>query len=140
MKTCGDCKFEKPLSEFNRKGDGYQSRCRECQRAWYKNYYDSSPKEKSRLLEKNDLIRNQIREFTRQARSVPCADCKKVYPYYVMDFDHLDRSTKEFDVARMLNCGSLEKVKAEVAKCEVVCSNCHRIRTFNTVWSVGSPL
>ena len=57
MKLCGSCQIHKKYDEFNKKGNGYQSHCRSCQRAWYKNYYDSNPKEKNRLLEKNRLSR-----------------------------------------------------------------------------------
>lgn len=32
MKLCGGCSTEKEFSEFNRRGEGYQSRCRECQK------------------------------------------------------------------------------------------------------------
>jgi hypothetical protein len=48
----------------------------------------------------------------------------------MMDFDHV-RGEKLFDVSRMVGPGlSLELIKAEIAKCDVVCANCHRIRTF----------
>lgn len=61
----------------------------------------------------------------------PCSDCGNNYPSYVMDFDHIrHRGAKAKDVSALLrNNNKLEKVLAEVAKCDVVCSNCHRIRT-----------
>ena len=69
------------------------------------------------------------REYLNQAKSVPCMDCGVQYPPYVMDFDHI-AGEKAFGLSQSLN-RSFEKVLAEMEKCEVVCANCHRMRTFN---------
>lgn len=58
-------------------------------------------------------------------------DCGVSYPYYVMDFDHRDPTTKESIVNRLVGCGSWKRLRAEVDKCDVVCSNCHRERTHS---------
>lgn len=58
----------------------------------------------------------------------PCTDCKVGYPHYVMDWDHL--YDKKFAVSEMSRMGSKRKILEEVAKCELVCSNCHRVRTY----------
>lgn len=58
----------------------------------------------------------------------PCMDCKTSYPYYVMDFDHV-RGKKHKNVAELIPTLSKKKIDEEIAKCEVVCSNCHRVRT-----------
>lgn len=48
-----------------------------------------------------------------------------------MDFDHKDKSLKLGNIAHMaVRNWSLEKIKQEINKCEVVCANCHRIRTY----------
>src|SRR5436309_103995 len=60
-------------------------------------------------------------------KNVPCADCRKRYPPYVMDFDHV-RGIKTTCVGRLLS-QSIKKIEEEIAKCEVVCGNCHRERT-----------
>lgn len=62
--------------------------------------------------------------------STPCADCGETYPHYVMDFDHLDAETKVDNVTSLIRLGGKKRVLDEIAKCEVVCSNCHRERTF----------
>lgn len=62
--------------------------------------------------------------------TTPCTDCKVVFPPECMDFDHLPGSTKVNNVGTMVVHGwSREKVMLEIAKCELVCANCHRIRT-----------
>jgi len=58
----------------------------------------------------------------------PCMDCKISYPYYMMDFDHV-RGRKQANVAELINTLSKKRIDEEIAKCEVVCSNCHRART-----------
>lgn len=61
----------------------------------------------------------------------PCADCGRDFPYYVMDFDHHDPSTKVADVSQLVKkMVSWPKVEAEIAKCDLVCANCHRLRTY----------
>jgi hypothetical protein len=60
----------------------------------------------------------------------PCADCGGTFHPVAMDFDHV-RGEKLNEVSTLLRTGSsLETLKAEIAKCDVVCSNCHRVRTF----------
>ena len=56
----------------------------------------------------------------------PCMDCKISYPYYVMDFDHV-RGTKQANVAELISTLSKKRIDLEIAKCEIVCSNCHRM-------------
>lgn len=48
-----------------------------------------------------------------------------------MDFDHV-RGIKKYNIAHMVKLAySIEAIKKELEKCELVCSNCHRIRTRN---------
>lgn len=65
-----------------------------------------------------------------------CVDCKKAYPACVFDFDHV-KGKKRGDVATMVGRSvSLKTLIAEIEKCELVCANCHRIRTHNRKISV----
>lgn len=64
------------------------------------------------------------------ARDKPCMDCKKRYPPYIMDFDHRDPTKKSFLVSHGMRGIPLLRVLAEIEKCDVVCSNCHRERTW----------
>lgn len=131
MKKCSHCKKMKPLSDFNKKyGTHYQSRCRACQRSWYKAYYET-PVEKQRLQARKEQIKERNRAFIQSVKKdVPCADCKNIFPPYVMDFDHVEK--KEFGISRAaVSMVSLERLAEEIVKCDLVCANCHRIRTFN---------
>jgi hypothetical protein len=53
-----------------------------------------------------------------------------------MDVDHRDPSAKVEGVTRLVN-RRYSTLMAEVAKCDIVCANCHRLRTFTrrTKWA-----
>lgn len=93
----------------------------------------------------NELERVRRREqatvaFLRDARRRPCADCGKSFPPWVMDFDHRDRSQKAFSIAAgKVLLKSRESLLAEIAKCDIVCANCHAARTYNYFHSEASP-
>lgn len=80
------------------------------------------------MIESNRRRRAEVREFINSHKDVPCQDCGVSYPPYVMDFDHRDPSTKEFGIAGYPK-HNLEVIAQEIAKCDVVCANCHRERT-----------
>lgn len=63
----------------------------------------------------------------RLAKDKPCADCGVKYHHAVMEFDHIGE--KNFVISRTNK--SIEDMMEEISRCEVVCSNCHAIRTWN---------
>lgn len=77
--------------------------------------------------QRNQKRLEEFREVIRQNKNVPCQDCKNSYPYYVMQFDHL--SDKSFTIAQLNRISSMKRLLEEIAKCEVVCANCHAERT-----------
>jgi hypothetical protein len=78
-------------------------------------------------------VKAEATAVARAAKDVPCADCGNRYPYYVMDFDHV-RGAKSANVSVLIQRGcSLVALREEIAKCDVVCANCHRERS----WSRG---
>ncbi len=64
---------------------------------------------------------------------IPCMDCNGVFPFIAMDFDHRPEEKKEFNIGRFGQYTAtperLSKLMKEVSKCDLVCANCHRIRT-----------
>jgi len=92
-------------------------------RSNHQKYVDKNRTYKSLKRETLRKIANEIKSTT------PCADCGHQYGPWVMQFDHV-RGTKRDDVSRMVNhARSEEDVRKELAKCEVVCANCHAERT-----------
>lgn len=68
--------------------------------------------------------------FVREAKSVPCTDCGKTFPYYVMQFDHVEGEKKFTIGGGGVMCHGLDALIEEIVKCDVVCANCHCIRSF----------
>lgn len=117
MKTCIKC------NAGARQGQSY---CKPCSN---KVGRDNYLKNKDRYYAQAKKRDKQLDDILHTAKSVPCADCKLEYPYYVMDFDHL--RDKSFGIREMRRRRmALDKIIKEIAKCEVVCANCHRERTF----------
>ena len=57
----------------------------------------------------------------------PCVRCSETNPI-VLEFHH--RGDKDIEVSRLIGRGaSLDTLIAEIAKCDVLCANCHRIVT-----------
>lgn len=70
-------------------------------------------------------------EFLRRSRRVPCADCGRTFEPYQMDFDHRTPAEKSFNVtAGRAMLMSRDRLMAEIAKCDIVCANCHAMRTY----------
>jgi len=57
-----------------------------------------------------------------------CADCGYRRHPEALQFDHRDPASKTFVVSRMIG-RSWKLILAEIEKCDVVCANCHAIRT-----------
>jgi hypothetical protein len=87
------------------------------------------PGTSKRLEEKRAMWRRQAAMLDR-LRDVPCMDCGGRFPPCSMDFDHRDPGTKRSRVPALIGRAADARILAEVAKCDIVCANCHRARTF----------
>lgn len=131
VKKCNKCGTEKPINDFNSKGVGkLQPYCRSCDNKHAREYY---AKNKDKVKSQSNRARrirvaNLSKEIRQLKESTPCLDCGRNYPYYVMDFDHV-KGEKLGNISHMISGGVSKKVREEIEKCEIVCSNCHRIRT-----------
>ena len=73
--------------------------------------------------------RDRLRAVVNEAKSRPCVDCGEEYPYWVMDLDH-SRGEKSMGINAAIGRLSLQDLLVELAKCDPVCANCHRDRTY----------
>lgn len=110
MKTCTTCHTVQPIVEFSR---GRPS-CRSC----------NTTRHRARS------IRHVMEQ---QLKGQPCLDCGGVFAWECMDFDHV-LGHKVLDIARLstyaMTRNNLDRLHAEIAKCELICANCHRTRTW----------
>lgn len=75
-------------------------------------------------------IRLEQRNFLHVLKDVPCRDCGERFDPVCMDFDHRPDEIKLFQLGD-LSVGRA-RLAAEIAKCDIVCANCHRYRTYVT--------
>jgi hypothetical protein len=78
----------------------------------------------------NKKISQENKELINSYKTNPCADCNNSYEVYCMEFDHLPEYKKTFTIG-MCKTLSKEKILNEIGKCEVVCANCHKLRTHD---------
>ncbi len=134
MKTCTKCKKDKNIDDFNFKIKTLglrQLQCRECTRLLIKNHYNKNKQYYlSKARKRNKKLRDEINSFVCQFLSKnPCIDCAET-DIAVLEFDHKGKVPKLKAVSHLLrDRSSLEKIKEEIAKCEVRCANCHRRKT-----------
>jgi hypothetical protein len=128
-KRCPRCQATKPVSEFPVRAKGSpDSFCRACAKAYFHEYY---LKNKAAYIARAARHHKKIKEILRAGKDKPCADCGERYPFYVMDYDHRDGETKLCNVSALnaYRRVSMRNLLGEIAKCDVVCANCHRERT-----------
>lgn len=162
-KTCTSCAETKDISEFNKRArskDGYNEQCRSCISEWRKNRrlelkaQGITPRNdiynKEHKAEKNawrSAKRKETRDFIRSLKiGKPCDMCGGFFPPVALDWDHIDPEQKSFEICQegIREMYSEEKLLEEIAKCRILCANCHRIHSAQQRgedpedWNVGT--
>lgn len=106
-------------------------------RAARKKHYENN---KAYYHKKAEEHKDRVQEYVRSLKDKPCEDCGVRYPHYIMDFDHREGSDKVRNIAAMVRRSSRKKLDEEIAKCDLVCSNCHRERTWQRLHTVNSEI
>lgn len=68
-------------------------------------------------------------EIINNLKNVPCSICKSIYPEYNMHFDHINPKNKQRNISQ-LKSASVERLMAEIDKCQVLCALCHRRKSI----------
>lgn len=127
-KKCSKCLIIKNYDAFHKsKKDGYFSYCKECRKIYDREKYPKiKQKKKENAKIRSIKIRKWLDDFKKEQK---CKNCN-LSDFRVLDYHHKN-SDKEFNIGDSIRLGySLEKIKNELAKCECLCSNCHRIKTY----------
>lgn len=111
MRICLTCKIGKPEEEYYVYPDRTLATCRDCWNARHMTKY---------------AIRI---EWMWSLKEAPCTDCNIQYPPPAMEWDHV-RGVKFMAVSAM-TMYSEKRILAEIEKCDLVCANCHNMRTYN---------
>lgn len=103
----------------------------ETKRAYQREHYR---KNRDRYLARKQdcqaIVRSRLKQIVLEAKGSQCRQCLNEFPPWVLQFDHVT-GDKQGNVCDMImDCVSDQKLKLEIAKCEVVCANCHADRTY----------
>lgn len=129
-KVCHACKEEKDIDEFSNRTkakDGKHTQCKTCSRKYTQRHYKENIKY---YVDKSKVTRDSNREYVWEfLQTQSCKDCGNINPL-LLEFDHLDDFEKDGNISTMIGAVGKETLVKEIEKCEVVCANCHRIRTY----------
>lgn len=134
---CKDClrlRQEKyratPAGQAQRKKQNATDSAREARRQYAATARGQVAAEKARKKHTAE-VRRQARQIVRDLKeSTTCADCGRSFHFAAMDLDHVQGQKKANIADMVMKTYSLDTLRAELAKCEVVCACCHRVRTF----------
>lgn len=128
---CTKCNKNKNDHEFRFDRPGRRKKtCKSCVSEYDKNRY-RSPEAKARNQEGVKRYKKELRTwYVSLKQGKPCVECKEIFHHAAMHWDHLPGSTKVANVGRLATLGSKRKILEEIAKCELVCANCHAVRTY----------
>ncbi len=129
-KICTKCKINKLLTEFPIKektvnGPRLHSYCKVCARDYQNKHYQK--KKKYYYDKAKDFKRGNQQKLLDFLNGKSCTDCG-INDKRVLEFDHLGNKTA--GISTKMGNWSWERILTEIAKCEIVCCNCHRIRTL----------
>lgn len=106
---------------------GTQPWCKECSVASRIEYYKNN---KAKEQARNQKWKLTLKQWYFSLKNKPCTDCGKSYPHYVMQFDHTEGDKEDCVSVLVGKSKSKKTILDEIAKCELVCANCHAERTF----------
>ena len=84
-------------------------------------------KTRARTTRSRTLAKRKIWDIKEESG---CIDCGEKYPHYMLEFDHLPQFEKTGSPTQIVHLYSWEKAMQEISKCDIVCANCHKIRTW----------
>lgn len=132
MNKCIKCNLVKAVDSFAAGKKGTRRNiCKLCRNIYQQQYYkENAAIHIARVGKRNKTIRQKHAALIDAYKRKPCLDCKQIFPTYVMDFDHV-RGEKKYLVSKLRSWHYVneETIKTEIEKCDIVCANCHRIRT-----------
>ena len=101
-------------------------------RAWRRKWWASlSEKRKTEKRNKANDRAKKVKLFLAEYKiERGCVDCGYAKHHSALEFDHI-KGNKKINVCF---AKSITQAVKEIKKCEVVCSNCHRIRTWNLLY------
>lgn len=102
---------------------------------------------RARRLRNNDYDRRRNRDVVARKHKLKlaaieykggkCHRCGGTFDPVCIDFHHIDPSAKDTNIANAMLGKTFDDIRAEIDKCVMVCSNCHRIIHSLEGWKRG---
>jgi hypothetical protein len=137
-KTCTKCEHTKSKSEFSARSKSrskLQSWCKSCLSKHNRDKYKNGIR-REQVKANSARYRKQIEKFLVDfLRNNPCVNCGETN-ILTLQFDHI--TDKRYNVSCLIRHSSLQLIKNEISKCQVLCANCHSIKTHqeNNSWKL----
>lgn len=101
---------------------------REYQKEYMRKWYEKNKaKHISYVRARDKKILDWLKEYK---STLKCEECSENHPA-CLEFHHINSKDKKFSVGRIKDFMSWKLLKAEIAKCRVLCANCHRKEHYN---------
>jgi hypothetical protein len=136
MRRCRRCLVVKPVEQFHRFRSGHQAWCKDCRRIYDRAYHERT--RDVRLRQKREWA-DALYAWYHELKSHPCADCGQRFHHAAMTFDHLPGVEKVDEVSNLVRRRRKRAAILEVEKCELVCANCHAVRSYERRRGVAQP-
>lgn len=138
LKKCRVCRNDLPITHFSKHPttkDKLQNICKSCHSVYYKTYMEEKRKVDPKYKKGSATCSPKLRWYIVYKTSLKCLYCDETHPA-CLEFHHRDPSLKIMSINRMVSGGgySIGEVKNEIAKCDVVCANCHRKIHYKGEW------
>lgn len=101
--------------------------CREANAAYRKKWYREN---REKYLRKLAIRYHSRRKWAVAELGGKCADCGEIDR---LQFDHVDKYAKIQNMDQVLATGSDQRVKEELALCQLLCISCHSSKTKREV-------
>ncbi len=124
MKTCTKCQIPQDESQFSARGTGLQYKCKSCLRIDRRAHYEKNKEAIKKKANEWRLAQRII--FFQWLKTQSCIDCN-ISDIRLLEFDHIQN--KSYSIADKIGEVKFEVLMLEINKCEIVCANCHKIRT-----------
>ena len=135
-KQCTRCGLTKRIAEFHRhRRHGHQAWCKPCRAAYAAEHYQAN---KKRRYAHNRRRQLEFRDWYIGLKADhPCADCGQTFDPVAMQWDHLPGSEKAGSLSDLVKHGNRRLILEEIGKCELVCANCHAVRSAIRAREIG---
>jgi hypothetical protein len=132
VRECSRCRKLKSDDQFHRCArHERQYWCKQCRKTVDAEYHQRN---KQKRLEQKRALHSRFKEWYLSLKAgKPCADCGGIFHPVAMQWDHLPGSDKVGDLGTLWRRHNKDLILAEIAKCELVCANCHAVRTLGRI-------